>query len=99
MDGNARGLGLIPLPIVADPGNGNLGFAQYDDHVPFVSVRAFYMFGLPEGAPRGRHAHRLTEQFMICLRGAVRTTAERTGKRQEFTLSGPGQALYLPPMT
>jgi dTDP-4-dehydrorhamnose 3,5-epimerase-like enzyme len=57
------------------------------------------MFALaaPAGAKRGRHAHRLCSQFMICVSGAVDVVCEDGSKKNSFVLDRRDQALLVPP--
>jgi dTDP-4-dehydrorhamnose 3,5-epimerase-like enzyme len=49
------------------------------------------------GAKRGRHAHRLCSQFMICVSGAVDVVCEDGSNKNTFALNRRNQALLVPP--
>ena len=61
-----RGVKLVPFPLIPDP-RGNLMFAEFPKHLPFVPKRIFATFDVPAGSVRGEHAHRKLEQLIICL--------------------------------
>jgi dTDP-4-dehydrorhamnose 3,5-epimerase-like enzyme len=63
--------------------------------VPFRIERMFALTA-PAGAERGRHAHRLCSQFMICVSGAVDVVCEDGSSKNTFALSRLNQALLLP---
>jgi dTDP-4-dehydrorhamnose 3,5-epimerase-like enzyme len=88
---------LVPLPVIADA-RGHLGFAQAHDHVPFDPRRVFYLYGMPQGAIRGGHAHRAQHQFLIMLKGGCRITIDDGKARQDVILENPSHGLYVPPM-
>jgi dTDP-4-dehydrorhamnose 3,5-epimerase-like enzyme len=51
----------------------------------------------PAGAKRGRHAHRLCSQFMVCVRGAVDVVCDNGSDRKTFSLESGELALLVPP--
>lgn len=95
MSGAAR---LVDLPLVRDD-RGALGYAEEGGVVPFAIRRLFYLFEIRPGATRGRHAHRVQQQFLFMMAGACRLTTDDGSGAREWALEGPRQALYIPPMT
>ncbi len=67
--------------------------------LPFPVVRLFWVYDVPTGEVRGRHAHREQEQFLICLSGSCRVSADDGRQREEFLLDSPAKGLYLPART
>tara|TARA_B100000963_G_scaffold185585_1_gene161333 strand:+ start:3019 stop:3423 length:405 start_codon:yes stop_codon:yes gene_type:complete len=49
--------------------SGNLSVIEFKD-LPFEVKRIFYITEVPEGFERGFHAHKNTQQFLVCLRGS-----------------------------
>ena len=74
--------------------NGVLGFAD----LPFYSSRIFYVYGVRVGDTRGKHAHKLCEQFLICIRGSVSVMCDDGTDRRIFKLDTPLKGLYIPKM-
>ena len=72
-------------------------FILEQSSLPFEVKRAFITFHT-EGE-RGSHAHLVTEELLICLKGSLQ--AQVIGKNMDFevSLSTPDTALYLPPKT
>lgn len=68
--------------------------------LPFVPKRFFIIRDLLIDAVRGGHAHKVTHQFFICLRGevSVYTDDGRTSVRG-CTLSNPSFGLHVLPLT
>jgi dTDP-4-dehydrorhamnose 3,5-epimerase-like enzyme len=86
---------LIDLPrhVGAD---GEVIVAEAVAQVPFRIERMFAL-AAPAGAKRGRHAHRLCSQFMICVSGAVDVICEDGEKKHSFALDSRNRALLVPP--
>lgn len=88
---------LLELPVVENP-LGNLAFAEADRHVPFPIARVYHVYGVPEGARRGGHAHHRIEQVVFCLSGGFEVSVEDGSRRHSFALEDPRFGLYLPPL-
>lgn len=95
---SVRGVMLHHLPMVEDM-RGNLTFGEFERGIPFACKRHFIVFGVPSEKTRGEHAHRVCQQFLICLRGSCAVVADDGEHRQEFILNAPNLGLHLPPMT
>jgi UDP-2-acetamido-3-amino-2,3-dideoxy-glucuronate N-acetyltransferase len=87
---------LVDLPIITDP-RGSLSFAEYGGCLPFLPKRYFIVFDVPEGEVRGAHAHKKTEQFLVCVKGSVSILVDDGRHKEEVTLSSAAVGLYIPP--
>jgi dTDP-4-dehydrorhamnose 3,5-epimerase-like enzyme len=85
---------LVELPRHARA-DGEVIVAEAAAQVPFRIERMFALTA-PAGAKRGRHAHRLCSQFMICVSGAVDVVCEDGSKKNTFALNRRNQALLVP---
>lgn len=85
------------MPRVADP-QGDLAFAEAENHVPFPIARVFYVYDIPVDAKRGGHAHLELEQVVFCLSGALEMVIDDSDSRWTYRLDDPHRGLYLPPM-
>ena len=90
---------VVALPQFAEVGQGTLGVAEGGAAVPFTIARAFYVYDLAAGLVRGGHAHRRTQQFVICLAGALEASLWDQDGRRTIVLDTPASGLYLRPMT
>ena len=90
--GEAR---LIELPRHART-DGEVIVAEATAQVPFRVERMFAL-AAPAGSTRGRHAHRLCSQFMICVSGAVDVVCDDGRSKNIFALDRRNQALLVPP--
>jgi acetyltransferase-like isoleucine patch superfamily enzyme len=88
---------LVRAPIIKDL-RGNLSARQTGRGLPFKPERSFFIFDVPSKEVRGEHAHRVCEQFLVCMRGSVACVCDDGTNRQEFVLDTPELGLYLPPM-
>jgi hypothetical protein len=88
---------LIELPChTRDDGEVVVAEAGVTAGVPFAIARLFTLRA-PEGAERGRHAHKLCSQFMICSSGAVDVALDDGAARRTFILNRGNLALLVPP--
>lgn len=92
-----QGVKLVPVKKINDM-RGNLTAAEVGDTIPFAPARYFIVFDVPSKEVRGAHAHRVCEQFLVCMRGSVSVVCDDGRQRQEFLLDSPQLGLYLPPM-
>jgi hypothetical protein len=88
---------LMDLPKISDP-RGNLTFIEENRHIPFEIKRIFYIYDVPTGENRGAHAHRVLQQFLICLSGSFNVYLDDGKKKKIFHLNRPWQGLYIPPV-
>lgn len=91
------GVTLVSLPQVSDA-RGSLVVGEFGAHVPFAVSRYFMVFGVPDGAVRGGHAHYSCSQFLLCVRGQCSVIVDDGQQRAEVLLDTPKLGLYLPPL-
>jgi UDP-2-acetamido-3-amino-2,3-dideoxy-glucuronate N-acetyltransferase len=78
---------------------GSLVVAEVAAQLPFAAARIFVISGVPEGQPRGIHAHRECGQFLICVSGSVHAMVDDGERREVITLDRTTKGLYMPPLT
>lgn len=66
--------------------------------IPFTPRRWFMVYDVPSREVRGEHAHRICEQFMICVSGRVTVAVDDGRNRGEVVLDRPSMGIYVPPM-
>jgi dTDP-4-dehydrorhamnose 3,5-epimerase-like enzyme len=87
---------FFDLPHFNDP-RGNLSFVESNKHVPFAFNRVYYIYDIPHGAVRARHAHKTLHQLIIPMAGSFDVRLH-DGKREEtVTMRNPTVGLHLPP--
>ncbi len=78
---------------------GSLSFTDGMGPLPFEVKRVYWLWDIPENEVRGGHAHKTSEQVIICTSGKILVSMEsKEGRHLEFILDNPTQALYLPPL-
>jgi dTDP-4-dehydrorhamnose 3,5-epimerase-like enzyme len=66
--------------------------------LPFDIKRTFVTYYTPDLIVRGRHAHYVTEQFLIAVSGKIVVNTENAqGDIDTFLLDTPYKGLYIPP--
>lgn len=64
--------------------------------VPFAPRRWFMVYDVPSEHVRGEHAHRVCEQFLICVSGKVMVAVDDGENRAEVLLDAPTVGIYIP---
>jgi UDP-2-acetamido-3-amino-2,3-dideoxy-glucuronate N-acetyltransferase len=78
---------------------GSLTAAEMPDAaIPFQPARWFMVYDVPSREIRGEHAHRVCEQFLICVSGRVSVAVDDGRNRSEVVLDRPTMGIYVPPM-
>lgn len=93
-----RGVELRRLTKAIDI-RGSLVAGEVGSDVPFSPNRFFMVYGVPSAETRGSHAHKICEQYLVCLKGSVSAIVDDGMNREEFLLNRPDLALYMPAMT
>lgn len=88
---------LFSIPTFNDE-RGMLSVLEGEGFVPFVIRRVFYVYGLKGKLERGDHAHRNTEEFIVCLNGSLSVYLNDGKNASEFILDNPSMGLYIPPL-
>lgn len=88
---------IIDIPEYKDS-RGSLSFIE-NDVLPFKIKRVFYLYNVPNGAFRGRHAHIEHLTFLVALNGSFEASLIDTqGKRVKIKLDEPNKGLFVPNM-
>ncbi|MEA2640876.1 MAG: hypothetical protein QOF51_2270 [Chloroflexota bacterium] len=91
------GVRTIPFSTSKDP-RGALTAVEGGADIPFEIKRIFYMWGVQEPFERGRHAHRDTEQVLVCVAGHLTIDLSDPWSTETFRLDDPTLGLYVPAM-
>lgn len=89
---------LIELNRVLDY-RGSLVVGELPSSLPFEVKRFFYVSNVPEGEPRGIHAHKQCHQFLVCVAGSVKAMVDDGEAREVHMLEAGGPGLHMPPLT
>lgn len=90
--------GFIDIKKIVDE-RGALCVVEANDlNFPFEVKRVFWIYGVPAGQIRGKHAHRTCSEVLIPLHGSF-TAHVKDGERTEhIVMNTPSRGLYIPPM-
>lgn len=81
-----------------DDMRGSLIVAEFATDIPFVPQRTFVVHNVPSEDVRGEHAHRICEQFLVCLHGSVHVVVDDGAVNREIRLDSPDKGVYMPAM-
>ena len=65
--------------------------------IPFKIKRVYYMYDTTERISRGHHAHKITEQVLICVHGSCKILLDDGQQKEEVVLDNPSHGLYVGP--
>lgn len=90
--------GLIDLKDVIDERGALCVVEAGDGTIPFEIRRVFWIYGVPGGQTRGRHAHRTCSELIVPVRGSLTAHVFDGVRTEDIVLSSPSRGLYIPPM-
>ncbi len=86
-------LRLIDFPMVSD---GSEWLVAFEDTRVGMTIRRVFSVHVETAAHRGEHAHRLCNQFLICLTGRIEVICDDGTERKQILLDTPGRGLFVP---
>ena len=87
---------IITLPKVEDM-RGNLSFIEEEKHVPFAIKRTYWIYDVPGGHPRGGHAFKEQQEFIVALSGSFDVLIDDGDEKKIFSLNRSYYGLLIPP--
>ena len=75
--------------------NGTLMPIEFDNGLQFKPKRTFFVYGVPDHDPRGKHAHYTTKQIITCLNGQITAILNDGTRIGQYDLR-PGDSLFIP---
>lgn len=97
-ESKVKGVSLHKFHLVNDL-RGNLSVGEFEREIPFIPKRYFTVFGVPNKELRGEHAHKVCQQFLICVSGSCSVLVDDGKNREEYILDSIDKGIYLPAMT
>ncbi len=77
---------------------GSLCVVNGDEDFPFEVKRVFWIFGVPYGECRGKHAHQTCAEVVVPVKGSLTARITDANGTTDIRLSNPSEALYIPEM-
>lgn len=78
-----------------DP-RGRLTALEYERHIPFELKRVFFVHQVPFGTDRGGHAHRDTDQVLVCVHGCMKVDVTDGSAVHTFELDDAASGIFVP---
>lgn len=86
----------LQLPWHGDERGKLIALEALTDLVPFEVRRVYYIFDTTPGTVRGKHAHKVLKQLLICVSGACTIECEMPdGTKTEHRLDWPDRGLLI----
>jgi hypothetical protein len=76
--------------------DGDLVVVEEGKAIPFAASRVFTVRA-KGGAVRGRHAHKLCVQFLVCVHGSIEVVCDDGAEKRTFLLDAANKGLLVPP--
>jgi len=76
-----------------------LTLLEFEKQVPFTVTRVYWIYDVPQGEERGKHANRLSYQYLIAIHGSVDVCLEDVNGRRTYHLTSKSEGLLVPPAT
>jgi dTDP-4-dehydrorhamnose 3,5-epimerase-like enzyme len=86
---------LIELPCHIDDGN-ELIVLEGSNVIPFAISRVFFVRA-KKGSVRGKHAHKICSQFMVCITGSIEILCDDGVNKKTYLLNNPSIGLNVKP--
>lgn len=96
MSSEISGVQFLKFQQVEDV-RGTLTVCQWNQQLPFVPRRVFFLHGVPNENVRGAHAHRECAQALVCFNGSVNVLLDDGLRREEFVLESSESGIVIPP--
>ncbi|MBF0093724.1 MAG: WxcM-like domain-containing protein [Alphaproteobacteria bacterium] len=84
---------LVDLPKVADERG---WLVVLEDARVAMAIRRVFSVHVDRASHRGDHAHRLCNQFLVCLGGRIEVVCDDGSARSHTVLDGPERGLFVP---
>ena len=89
---------MIKLNTFSD-NRGSLTVVETSKELPFTVKRAYWIYNVPQMMQRGKHANRITYQFLVAIKGSVKISLENKDGKTNVLLNSPDKGLLIPPLT
>lgn len=89
-----KGFKLVTFNKLSDD-RGNLIALEVKDEIPFDVKRVYYIYGANGDCIRGKHAHKILKQLMVCMSGSCSFLLDNGTDREVVLLNKPNQGIYI----
>ena len=74
---------------------GQLVVLEGNQTVPFDVKRVYYIYGVDPQFPRGFHAHKVTKQVAICIKGSCKMLLDNGNQKTTIFMNSPTQGVLI----
>lgn len=74
---------------------GQLVVLEGNQTVPFEIKRVYYIYGVDTQIPRGFHAHKVTQQVAICIKGGCKMLMDDGEAKTTVLMDSPTQGVLI----
>ena len=78
---------------------GCLTLVESGHEIPFDITRAYWINDVPAGEERGKHANKISYQYLVAVNGSVDICLENINGRTTYHLDSKDKGLLIPPQT
>lgn len=78
---------------------GSLTLVESGHEIPFDITRAYWIYDVPADKERGKHANKISYQYLVAVNGSVDICLEDINGRTAYHLDSKEKGLLIPPLT
>ncbi len=78
---------------------GSLTLLEVGQDIPFEVARVYWIYDVPQGEERGKHANRVSYQYLVAVSGSIDVCLEDVSGRKYYHLDSKSEGLLVPPAT
>ncbi len=78
---------------------GKLTLLEIGKEVPFAVERIYWIYDVPAEEERGKHANRISYQYLVAINGSMKVCLEDINGRTDYFLDSKSEGLLVPPGT
>jgi len=87
---------IVPIRGASDP-RGTVNFLEVGREIDFPIKRVFWIHGVPQGRPRGKHGHRQLSLLLIAVSGGCDVVLDDANRTCTVRLERPDHGLLVGP--
>jgi len=87
---------FLEFPIFEEDSGDLVVFEESFSAIPF-SIKRIFNVRSEKGSVRGKHAHRLCSQILVCSNGSIEVTCDDSINKEIFILDKPNYGLLVSP--
>lgn len=90
-----RSVNILNLDSIGDERGKLIALEQLSEQVPFLVKRLYFIFDTTPGTVRGKHAHKILKQLLVCVSGSCTIVCDNGTESTEYHLDRPDKGLII----